>query len=301
MTAASARGTPAAVQARVDQARRGKTRRFVTPEGVDLSLQIASASLRFGALMIDLLLMLVILVVITIVIGFGASRTSGSLALIVWLLGFFLLRNFWFMTFELGPRAATPGKRAVGIRVVARDGGRLTVAAVAARNLVRELEIFLPVTFIVTAGAEDAGAFDWALTIAGLAWTLAMGLFLLFNKDRMRLGDLIGGTWVVMAKRRKMAHDLSVAFADRQQAIRFSDAELSVYGVFELQELERVLREGDHKTRIEVSDAIRAKIGRPFGEADDAFLAAYYSQLKARMERDLLFGKRRANKFEEPA
>ena len=29
----------------------------------------------------------------------------------VWLLGIFLLRNFYFVVFELGPRAATPGKR----------------------------------------------------------------------------------------------------------------------------------------------------------------------------------------------
>src|SRR3546814_1427191 len=60
-------------------------------------------------------------------IGF-ASRSD--ITQVVWMLGAFLLRTFWFIGFELGSRAATPGKRLMGIRVVARDGGRLTADAV---------------------------------------------------------------------------------------------------------------------------------------------------------------------------
>src|SRR3546814_12137383 len=78
-------------------------------------------------------------------LGF-ASRSGVMLS--IWMLGGFLLRNFWFIGFELGQRAATPGKRLMGIRVVARDGGRLTADAVVARNLIRELELFLPLTMI---------------------------------------------------------------------------------------------------------------------------------------------------------
>ena len=79
----------------------------------------------------------------------------------------------------------------------------------------------------------------------------------------------------------------------------FTPAELSVYGIYELQELERVLRQRDKQTIISVSDAIRAKIGHGHGVDDLVFLTAYYRQLKARMERDLLLGKRRENKYEE--
>ena len=39
---------------------------------------------------------------------------SAEIALIVWLLGFFLLRNFYFILMEMGPRAATFGKRMRG-------------------------------------------------------------------------------------------------------------------------------------------------------------------------------------------
>jgi hypothetical protein len=81
----------------------------------------------------------------------------------------------------------------------------------------------------------------------------------------------------------------------------FTAEELAVYGIFELQELERVLRQGDRDTMIAVADTIRAKIGRTLQEDDKLFLVAYYRQLKQRQERDLLFGKRRMNKYEERA
>lgn len=279
-------------------ARRGKVRQFITPEGVDLQLEIASASLRFGALVLDLVLMMAIGGAALLVLGYSGLWSNGA-ALVILMLGFFLLRNFWFIGFELGPRAATPGKRACGIRVVARDGGRLTVAAVVARNMVREIEMFLPFGFIGGLASQDlAGA---GTVIFGLLWSLSLSLFLLFNKDRMRLGDLIGGTWVVLAKRRKIAADISTSqFAQEHDGPQFSNEELAVYGVYELQELERVLRRGDQKTQMVVADTIRAKLGRAIVEPDLVFLVAYYKQARARMERDLLFGKRRANKFEEP-
>jgi uncharacterized RDD family membrane protein YckC len=291
-------GSGAHYAARTGQTRRNKQRTFVTPEGVDLKLEIASSSLRVAALIVDIVLMVLILLAFTLIIGFGAGSAVPDLAIIVWLLGFFLLRNFWFISFELGPRAATPGKRAMGIRVVARDGGRLTVASVVARNLVREIEIMLPLTFIFSSSSVD-GAWSGAMIVAGIVWSFGLGLFLLFNRDRMRLGDLIGGTWVVMARRRKIAEDLSTpTIGDPAGAPTFTNDELAVYGIYELQELERVLRQGDRDTMIAVADTIRAKLGRTLAEDDRAFLTAYYRQAKARMERDLLFGKRRENKYE---
>src|SRR3546814_17972149 len=79
--------------------------------------------------------------------------------------------------------------------------------------------------------------------------------------------DLIAGTWVVMARRARLDRD--IAAADAAQAIVFTDADLAVYGIYELQELEQVLRTGDDRTMREVADTIRAKNGRPVAEADD--------------------------------
>lgn len=289
----------AAGAARHAARRNAKQRRFVTPEGIDLQLEIASAGLRFGALIVDLVVMLVILIAVTVILAFGTPDGAGQATLALWLVGFFLLRNFWFIAFELGPRAATPGKRIMGIRVVARDGGRLTVSSVVARNLVREMEMFLPFAFL--AGSAEQDLVSTTTVVLALVWTLILSCFLLFNRDRMRLGDLIGGTWVVLARRSKMQADIGGSTAQaRADDPVFTPAELAVYGVFELQELERVLRQGDVALRRTVADAIRAKIGRPMMGDDDIFLSAYYRQLKARMERDLLFGKRRANKYEAP-
>lgn len=279
----------------------GKTRRFITPEGVDLELKIASAGLRFSALIIDLMLLVAVLLGFTFGALWLGAIVRGDVGVIVWLLGFFLLRTFWFIGFELGTRAATPGKRAMGIRVVARDGGRLTADAVVARNLIRELELFLPLQMMGVAASEDMVS-GWTMA-AGLLWSLVLSLFLLFNKDRMRMGDLIAGTWVVMAARPKLDAEIGDDGATRADpALNFTDAELAVYGVYELQELERILRLKEPRAITEVAAAVRAKIGRPWVAdpdrgADMAFLLAYYTQLKARLERGLLFGKRREDKY----
>src|SRR5690606_15289694 len=140
---------------------------------------------------------------------------------VVWMLGAFLLRTFWFIGFELGSRAATPGKRLMGIRVVARDGGRLTADAVVARNLIRELELFLPL-MMLGAGAAGDMVSGWTM-LAGLLWALTLSLFLLFNRDRMRMGDLIAGTWVVMAERAKLDADIATDAAGT--AMTFTETE----------------------------------------------------------------------------
>src|SRR3546814_18926962 len=88
------------------------------------------------------------LIVFTLLVIWLGIASRSDIMVSIWMLGGFLLRNFWFIGFELGQRAATPGKRLMGIRVVARAGGRLTADAVVARNLIRELELFLPLTMI---------------------------------------------------------------------------------------------------------------------------------------------------------
>ncbi len=272
-----------------------KIRQFITPEGVDLELRIASAGLRVGALILDMVIIGAVLIAFSIVMAWVFAGSGSDVSVSIWMLGAFLLRTFWFIGFELGQRAATPGKRMMGIRVVARDGGRLTADAVVARNLIRECELFLPLMFLGYAASQDMVA--WWTMLAGMLWALTLSLFLLFNRDRMRMGDLIAGTWVVMAERAKLASDIATQTGDSEAMLRFSETELGVYGIFELQELEKVLRHRDERAMREVADTIRAKIGRPVAEEDDAFLLAYYRQLKARLERKLLFGKRREDKY----
>lgn len=274
-------------------------RRFVTPEGVDLRLRLGDVSARAGALVVDLLIIVAALVALTLLAAAAVWATKArapEMAAVIWLLGFFLLRNFYFTGFELRPGAATPGKRLMKLRVISRNGGRLTADAVFARNAMRELELFLPMSFIFASGQ---GVDGWVVSL-GCLWSLVFLLFPLFNRDRLRAGDLIAGTMVVRSPRPALLPDLAqdgvLAFTD----ISFTSEQLDAYGIKELQVLETVLRANDRKTVAEVARRIRTKIG--WGEvvavSDRAFLSAYYAGLRGRLERQVLFGRRRRDKFD---
>jgi len=220
---------------------------------------------------------------------------------IVWVAAMFLFRNAYFLFFELGPRGATPGKRIAGIRIAARDGGRLSADMVIARNLLRDIELFLPIVFLMSArGGGDSGAAG----IAAAAWFLIFALFPLFNRDRLRAGDLIAGSWVVEAPRRSLPASLSLAWQGEAigsagAGFVFADAELAAYGEYELQTLERVLRENRSDALAAVHAAIAARIGREAATGEEqAFLGAYYTQLRRRLEAGMRMGVRKADKFD---
>ena len=276
----------------------GKRRSLVTPEGVDLHLSLAGGGQRAGAFLLDLVIMLAALILLTVfalVLVAAAGVRGAEVGAVVWLLGFFLLRNFYFILLEMGPRAATFGKRAVGIRVVARSGERLTADRVVARNMMREIELYLPMSFLSYNAAEGTVS-GWA-AVAGFVWTGLFLFFPLFNKDRLRVGDLLAGTWVVNAPRRRLSADALNA-ASALERYRFTEAQLDVYGIYELQTLEQVLRDDHAETIAAVAATIRGKIGAPEEGFDRDFLVAYYDAMRARMERGLLFGRRREDKFD---
>ncbi|HXQ15683.1 MAG TPA: RDD family protein [Caulobacteraceae bacterium] len=290
----------------------GQFREFVTPEGVDLRLRVGAAGERAAAFLLDAVFIVTTLVVFVLLVGFaGAALASlgveelrnglGSAVFIVWLLGFFFLRNFYFVFFELSARAATPGKRILGLRVAARDGGRLTSEAVFARNAMREIEVFLPLTFLLASGAAgDDPVAGWVMLL-GILWTGGFALFPLFNRDRLRVGDFVAGTWVVKSPREKLTIDLLDAQETAQGGFVFTADQAGAYGIKELHVLEDVLRRKDAKTMAAVAERIRAKIAWRVqsGETDASFLSAYYAALRGRLETRLLFGHRRKDKFDK--
>jgi len=125
---------------------RSLKRSFVTPEGVDLKLELGSAGSRAGAFLIDALIMIVLLVVVTILLLLiaGKSTGTGEFLVVLWLIGFFLLRNGWFSLFEMGSRGATPGKRLMGLRVVRESGARMSTG----QAIVRQLPLFTQMYWI---------------------------------------------------------------------------------------------------------------------------------------------------------
>ena len=270
-------------------------RRFVTPEGVDLRLELASAGTRAAGFMIDVAIMLAALVALTVGIALLLrGKDSGGVLAILWLIGFFVLRNGWFILFEMGGRGATPGKRLMGLRVVARDGARLTGGAVIARNAMREIEIFLPLSFLAYQTA--AGTADAFLAIFALAWSGIFLFFPLLNRDRLRIGDLLAGTWVVQVERKALGADLVERDPVAPRRV-FSTAALDLYGVYELQMLEDVLRRGRADAVGIVAGTIRRKANLLNDGDDRGFLSDYYAALCLHLERGLMVGRRRGSKF----
>jgi uncharacterized RDD family membrane protein YckC len=275
-------------------------RELVTPEGVDLRLTVGSYADRFAALLLDFLIIAGVLIVFTLALLAVAAATqtsfAGELIGVTWPLGWFVLRNFYFLIFEIRPRAATPGKRVMGLRVIAANGGRLTADAVFARNAMREIEVFLPLTFLFARGQ----GVDAVLIGLGALWSGVFVLFPLFNRDRRRLGDLAAGTMVVKAPRRLLQPDLADTERSASRGLSFTPAQLDAYGVKELHVLEDVIRVADRKAVAEVAARIKAKIGweGPDDLADRTFLNAYYAALRGRLETGLLFGRRRRDKFD---
>lgn len=297
--------------------RSDRDRTMVTPEGIALPLTLASRGARFGALVLDLIFIGLLMIATTLALLWIAGGTAVlsnpgrngpaifhalEFLAVLWIAAMFLFRNAYFLFFELGPRGATPGKRITGVRIAARDGGRLSAEMVIARNLLRDIELFLPLVFIASA---NNGGDTGAASMAALAWFLIFAFFPFFNRDRLRAGDIIAGSWVVEAPKRKLEPVLTAqAKADEHAGdapgqYRFSDAELAVYGEYELQTLERVLRENRADSLHQVYEAICRKIGWTPGTSGDeyAFLDAYYTQLRARLEAGMRMGRRKADKF----
>ncbi len=270
-----------------------RVRELVTPEGVDLRVVLANASERASAFLLDVAFIVLALVAMTLVavaVHLATGAETAEAVDILWVLGFFFLRVFYFTFFEMTPRAATPGKRIIGLRVAKRDGGALTADAIFVRNAMRELEVFLPLTLFAT----QAQAVDAWISLAAIVWCGVFALFPLFNRDRLRIGDIVAGTWVVHVPKRVLDVDL----ADRPASIAFTREALDAYGIRELSVLEDVLRRKDAVTMAAVAERIRAKIDVRDGAPDGEFLSAYYTALRGRLEQRMLFGRRKRDKFD---
>jgi uncharacterized RDD family membrane protein YckC len=274
-------------------------REFVTPEGIALPLEIAGASDRLVAFVLDALIIALLLLAVI-----GVFLFFGGIAGPVLVLAAFLLTHFYFTIFELRWQGRTPGKRLVDLRVIDRDAGPLSASAVFIRNVSRELEVVFPLIVLLhpTALLSDAPP---PVAFAAFGWMAVLGLFPLLNRDRLRVGDLIAGTIVVHAPRAALLPDLAEHAPERRSAVAdsayaFTSEQLDIYGIYELQVLEEVLRRDrpDRTATLEqVAEKVARKIGFP-GEAIDPepFLRAFYAAQRARLEQRLLLGDRKERK-----
>lgn len=155
-------------------------------DGVEITLRVSGPFARAMALLIDYLIILGILIVLGIITSIVAIGVNDNIAVGVMLLALFFLSWGYFSFFEIGKKAATPGKRVLGIRVVDRSGNRATAGQIFVRNILRYVDMLpgLP--------SGSMGIF-----VGGYG----AGLMTCFLSQKFqRLGDLVANTVVVYDK-----------------------------------------------------------------------------------------------------
>jgi len=290
---------------------RGETTLEVpTPEGTILAFAQASVYDRIVALLVDQLILLfasLLLFLAGVWVAQGAVQ-EHFIALFIFL--HFSLRMAYFPLFEMGPHGATPGKRLMRIRVLSRDGGSLHAEQVLVRNLTREFEVMLPLVVLLSPGSLHPNLPMWASLLCSL-WLLVGALFPFVDRRRLRLGDLLGGTTVVVMPRAELLDDLArvnlreALAAEPEPAFRFSSVQLDQYGIEQLHVLEGLLRDQSSADREATLLLVLRNVERKIGWAEDTpetsareFLLEFYRQLRAHLEQRALFGDRRAHKRE---
>ena len=271
-----------------------RTRREIaTPDGVAFTVAVADLGSRLAAAMIDvfiilfvstsLVILFLLLIGVNLFTGDGVTFVFRYGGLAFALISFvnFLIRLLYFPALEYARRGQTIGKSVLGLRVIDRRGGPLTLEAVIARNVLREIEFWLPVMVLLMGGGigRDVGTNLWAMLFLGCVAILPFT-----NKERMRGGDMLAGTWVIAEPRIVLLPELS------RQTGGFSRLELGHYGVKELEVLAGVLRENRphaEELRRNVADRIRKRIGVDADTTidDKQFLENFYSALREHLER----------------
>lgn len=279
-----------------------------TPEGVPLRFTVASLPERVLAFAIDCVV-LVLVMLLLLVPAFLSRADAGLLAVLNLLV--FGLRVGYFAWFETRWNGRTIGKRLLRLRVIRADGGPLEPEVLLARNLTREVEFFLPLLFLLAPGVLFSGHGVVLRLLAG-GWILLLLFLPLTNRLRLRVGDLLAGTLVVVSPRVGLLRDMAAdktpqPDAAASAAAMFTAAQLSVYGIYELQVLEDVLRKGRDGGGAEAARAVAQKIKARIGwdaagepVADLPFLQAFYAAQRAHLEHRLLLGTRKERKDGPP-
>lgn len=285
---------------------------ILSPEGVPLTLKVAGLGVRIAAQLTDLLLTLAAAgatLILLAVLNLTEPHTLFAIGAML----FFLTRVPYYVITELLWNGQTLGKRLMKIKVVSHDGRTLGTHAIVLRNLMKEAEIFLPGTLVLSLDAASP-----IQSLTALAWAIMAFLIPLLNPWRQRLGDLLAGTHVIHLPQPVLLKDLAretIPIETDGTRITFLSHQLDHYGAFELQTLETLLRadtgkmtptayDNHRKTLATIIEKIRRKIGYadPVDPADHpAFLQAFYTAQRAHLEQRQLFGDRRADKHHAAA
>ena len=145
-----------------------------TADNVGIGYDAAGIGSRFLAFAIDVLVQgIVVLAALIVAVALAPTGIAGSLAIALFLLVPLLVSVGYFAVAEALTAGRTPGKRAVGLRVIRLDGGAPGLHEALVRNIVRIVDLVLGVGVAV----------------------------MFFDRRSRRLGDLAAGTVVVREQR----------------------------------------------------------------------------------------------------
>ena len=274
---------------------------FVPPEGVQISLGVAGLGARFAAQLLDIILTFSVAIAIMIALTI-ADILPGTALVSIGALLFFALRVPYYTLAEILWNGQTLGKRILGLRVISGDGRTLSAHAVTMRNLMKEMEVFVPGTMLIAGPALDT--VSAILLVVWIAILLAVPLS---NRKRQRLGDIMANTFVITQPRAALLPELAATVT---QDFPFLPHHLDHYGAFELQTLETLLQVTPDRLRgsalrrheenlVKVAQTILTRIDydRTVGQDQaEPFLRAFYRTQRSYLENRQLFGDTRADK-----
>jgi uncharacterized RDD family membrane protein YckC len=229
-----------------------------TPEQVRFRFAVAGPSRRALAYLIDLCVrgaILALLLVIALLIGLeGATKAGGVLFVLL-----FALEWGYYVLCEALWGGLTPGKRALGLRVIKEGGYPITIVDSVLRNLLRAAD-FLPLAY-------------------------ALGLVTMVIDGRFRrLGDLVAGTVVVIEERARVADPLGLSFsADELDALpprpALSADELEAIELFLRRKLS-LSEAREAELAHMVAPLLAARLGVSLGGDGSRWLALVYSRAR---------------------
>jgi uncharacterized RDD family membrane protein YckC len=227
-----------------------------TGESIELHYELAGVGSRFLAVALDLAIQIgvLILVIITISIANNSSRFIGRLVsssaghqveavfyAMLSIAGFVLFFGY-FIIFELWWSGRTPGKRALGLRVVRDAGFPLDVGASVIRNLVRVVEV-------------------------ALGFYTVSAICALLSRENKRPGDYAAGT-IVIRDRRFVSEDIDAYMAREapDDGISNTDRELIERYVARRKQLEPGAR---RMLATQIAGRVRPQLKAPFTHLTD--------------------------------
>jgi uncharacterized RDD family membrane protein YckC len=164
-----------------------------TPEHIVFQYRLAGPARRAVAHLLDLVLCYLLVAILAVIVIFavvgagtlaGAAEAAAKAGIGLILVVLFLAQWCWFVAWE-AIRGDTPGKRALGMRVVTTTGRPIGFVEAALRNVLRAADL-LPTAYLVG--------------VAAIA----------ISPKFQRLGDLVAGT-IVVTLDRSIAARLSAA------------------------------------------------------------------------------------------